>query len=512
MEPLILQVPITVQNGKTQIGKPILAKETPESAQKLAATQLSSANTQLDVMRGKLKPAEAAYKANSTSTNFKRVESIKAKIAQLLQEIKKARGKIDSSYKGMIRHLRQKIRSLKLRLKMAKGNGAQKILNSRLGKTVNHYYDLRIGHVNDLIKKNRSNAAAIRRHVTTAKNIIASIVAQEGRNVIPNPVLKVRRLKLSKQLRRMRGDLSKANHRYKFLIKKLNMLKAAKNRFNAKRGLAVAVAGATGAMHKMRELVMKHDRILKELMGKKSKRCMSLQLQRLKLNAALGRLAKVKNSLKKRPGNKRLKEALRRMKIRVARLREKVAAAVKCRGMIICGNLRKAMRNLENAKSAYAKAAETARNRPSDEDAQKDRIKFEKRIKKHRAVIKAIWKCICNRAQKKFHQYEDLYARKKLPIYRRRMLLHKDMLRKCNCRAANINFSRARRSFIVYRNRFQSNPMDQTAKEKMEQFYKSVLVHYERMKMYKCKLPPLPRKIQAVGGTVQKKRVNRGGR
>ena len=290
------------------------------------------------------------------------------------------------------------------------------------------------------------------------------------------------------------------------------MLKAAKNRFNAKRGLAVAVAGATGSIDKLRDMVMKHDRILQNLAGKKTDRCQSLQLQRLKLNAALGSLDRANSNLKKRPNNKRLQEAVRRMKIRVARLREKVAAAIKCRGMILCGNLRKAMRNLDNAKAAYAKAAETARNRPSDEDAQKARIKYENRIKKHREKIKSIWKCICDRAQKKYHQYEDLYARKKLPVYRRRMLLHKEMLRKCNCRAANINFNRARKSFILYRNRFQSNPMDQTAKEKMEQFYKNVLVHYERMKMYKCELPPLPRKIQAVGGTVQKKVYRRNRR
>jgi hypothetical protein len=173
--------------------------------------------------------------------------------------------------------------------------------------------------------------------------------------------------------------------------------------------------------------------------------------------------------------------------------------------MIICGDLKKAYRNLSNAKVSYEKVLETARNRPSDEDSQKARLKYANRIKKHRAMIKSIWRCICNRAQKKYREYKDLYARKKLPVYRRRMLLHKEMLRKCNCRAANINFSRASKSFITYRNRFQSSPLDQNAKEKMEQFYKSVLVHYERLKLYKCKLPPLPRKIESLGGKVQKK-------
>jgi hypothetical protein len=89
------------------------------------------------------------------------------------------------------------------------------------------------------------------------------------------------------------------------------------------------------------------------------------------------------------------------------------------------------------------------------------------------------------------------------------MMLHKDMLRKCNCRAANINFRRASKAFITFRNRFQSSPMDQTAKEKMEKFYKSVLVHYARLKLYKCKLPPLPRKIEILGGKVQKKNTRR---
>ena len=513
MAPLILQVPITVKNGKAEIGKPLFARETPAGAQKLAAAQLSSAKSQLAVLRRKLKTAEAKYKANPIPQNFKQVESIKAEIARLTGETKKAQAKLSSSYQAMIRSLRRKIADLKSRLKSAKGKGAQKVLGDRLARTVNRYYDLRIQHVTELIQKNRSNVAGMRRHITTSKNIVASIVAQEARNTIPNPVLKVKRLKASKKLRRTRSDLVKANMRYKLLTKKLNMLKAAKNRFNAKRGLAAAVSGAaskfSGSVEKLRRMVMRHDRILRRLSGKKTKKCLSLQLQRLKLNAALGRLAKVKSSLKTKPTNKKLKEALRRMKIRVARLREKVAAAVKCRGMIICGDLRKAMRNLENAKAGFAKASETARNRPSDEDAQKARLKFQNRVKKHRRIITAIWKCICNRAQKKFHQYEDLYARKKLPVYRRRMLLHKEMLRKCNCRAANINFRRASKTFITYRNRFQSNPMDQTAKEKMESFYKKVLIHYDRLKLYKCKLPPLPRKIEKLGGKVQKKTFRR---
>ena len=509
MEPLILQVPITVKNGKAEIGKPMFAKETPAGAQKLAAAQLSSAKSQLAVLRRKLKTAEARYKSNPIPNNFKQVESIKAEIARLVGQSKRAKAKMSSSYQAMIKQLRKKIRDLKSRLKSAKGKGAQKVLGDRLAKTVNHYYDLRIQHVSDLIKKNRSNVASMKRHSTTTKNIVASIVAQEARNTIPNPVLKVKRLKESRKLRRIRADLVKAEVRYKYLVKKLNMLKAAKNRFNAKRGLAAAVSGAaskfSGSVERLRRLVMEHDRILRRLSGKKTKKCLSLQLQKLKLNAALGRLAKQNDSLKKNTSNKKLKETVRRTRIRIARLREKVAAAVKCRGMIICGDLRKAMRNLENAKVGYAKVIETARNRPSDEDAQKARLKYANRIKKHRNMIKSIWKCICNRAQKKYHQYKDLYERKKLPLYRRRMLLHKEMLRKCNCRAANINFGRASKSFIVYRNRFQSNPMDQTAKEKMEQFYKSVLIHYERLKLYKCKLPPLPRKIEKLGGKVVKK-------
>ena len=513
MAPLILQVPITVKNGKAEIGKPLFARETPAGAQKLAAAQLSSAKSQLAVLRRKLKTAEAQYKANPSPPNFKIVESIKAEIARLAGETKKAQAKLSSSYKDMVSELRKKIKDIKSRLKSAKGKGAQKVLESRLATTVNRYYDLRIQHVSGLVNKNRSNVAGMRRHITAAKNIVASIVAQEARNTIPNPVLKVRRLKANKKLRQTRTDLVKANLRYKLLTKKLNMLKAAKNRFNAKRGLMAAVSGAaskfSGSVEKLRRLVMEHDRILRRLSGKKTKKCMSLQLQRLKLNAALARLAKLNSSLKKTPSNNKLKEAARRTRIRIARLREKVAAAIKCRGMIICGDLKKAYRNLANAKMSYEKVIETARNRPSDEDSQKARLKYAARIKKHRAMIKSIWRCICNRAQKKYRQYKDLYARKKLPVYRRRMLLHKEMLRKCNCRAANINFSRASKSFITYRNRFQSNPMDQTAKEKMEQFYKSVLVHYARLKMYKCDLPPLPRKIEKLGGKVQKKTVRR---
>ena len=513
MEPLILQVPITVKNGKAEIGKPMFAKETPAGAQKLAAAQLSSAKSQLAVLRRKLKTAEAKYKANPIPNNFKQVESIKAEIARLVGQTKRATEKLSSSYNAMVQQMKKKIRDLKSRLKSAKGKGAQKVLGDRLAQTVNQYYDIRIQHISTIIKKNRSNVAAMQRHSTAAKQVVASIVAQEARNTIPNPVMKAKRLEASRKLRRIKSDLVKANMRYKVLVKKLNMLKAAKNRFNAKRGLVAAVSGAaskfSGSVERLRKLVMKHDLILRRLSGKKTKKCPSLQLQKLKLNAAIGRLAKQEDSLKKNPSNKKLKETIRRTRIRIARLREQVAAAIKCRGMIICGDLRKAMRNLENAKVGYAKVIETARNRPSDEDAQRARLKYANRIKKHRNMIKSIWKCICNRAQKKYHQYKDLYERKKLPVYRRRMLLHKEMLRKCNCRAANINFSRASKSFIVYRNRFQSNPMDQTAKEKMDQFYKSVLVHYERLKMYKCKLPPLPRKIEKLGGKVQKKIVRR---
>ena len=508
MEPLILQVPITVKNGKAEIGKPQIARETPAGAQKLASAQLSSAKSQLAVLRRKLKIAEAAYKANPNPQNFKIVESIKAEIARMEGETKKAQAKLSSSYNAMIQQLRRKIKDIKSRLKSAKGKGAQKVLGDRLAKTVNRYYDLRIQHVSELIKKNRSNVAGMRRHITTTKNIVATIAAQEARNTIPNPVLKVKRLKMSQKLRRTRTDLVKANMRYKLLTKKLNMLKAAKNRFNAKRGLAAAVSGAmSGSIERLSKLVMRHDRILKRLAGKKTKKCLSLQLQKLKLNAALGRLAKLNRSLKKTPSNKKLKEAVRRTRIRIARLREKVAAAVKCRGMIICGDLKKAMRNLANAKVGYAKVMETARNRPSDEDAQKARLKYANRIKKHRRMIKSIWRCICNRAQTKYRQYKDLYERKKLPVYRRRMMLHKDMVRKCNCRAANINFNRASKSFITSRNRFQSSPMDQNAKEKMDSFYKSVLVHYARLKLYKCQLPPLPRKIETLGGQVQKRTI-----
>jgi hypothetical protein len=523
-QPLILQVPITVKNGKAEIGKPMFTKETPAGAQKLAAAQLSSAKNQLANLRGKLKPAEAAYKANPSPPNFKIVESIKAEIARMAGATKKAQAKLSASSKDMISGLRKKIKNLKSRLKTTKGKGAQKVLGDRLAVTINRFYDLRIQNVSGLIAKNRSNVSAMRRNITANKNIVASIIAQEARNTIPNPVMKVRRLKASKKLRQARSDLVKADVRYKFLTKKLNMIKAAKNRFNAKRGLVAAVAGAaskfsgsinkiegkfSGSINKLRQLVMRHDRMLRKLAGKKTKKCPSLNLQRLKLNAALGRLAKLTNSLKKTPTNKKLKEDMRRTRIRIARLREKVAAAVKCRGMIICGDLKKAYRNLANAKVGYEKVMETARNRPSDEDSQKARITYTNRMKKHRNMIKSIWKCICNRAQKKYRQYKDLYERKKSPVYRRRMLLHKEMLRKCNCRAANINFSRASKSFITYRNRFQSNPMDQTAKEKMESFYKSVLVHYARLKLYKCKLPPLPRKIESLGAKVVKKTTRR---
>lgn len=501
-----------MKGNKPEIGKVVLVPQTPGLKQQMAGKQVSAAKSQLSILKRKLKMAVIAYKKQATPANYKLVESLKAQIKALSLTVKSGQAKLDQSYKQIIAELRRKIGQLRKQLKSATA-GKKKVLTDRLNNTISRYYKLRIDKLEELIKKNRSNAAAIRRHILKHKNTIAAIVAEEKRQTIPNPALKVRKVKAGGLLRKANADLKKANARHAFLKKRLDKLKAASNRLGTKRMMASAVMGQLGGtITNLRKIINRHSKMLKR-MKKCCKlpkpKCGNLGLARRRLRNELGKLKQMRVVYKKKPTSQ-LKMRIRRQASRVARLRGIVKRIIKCKGLIFCGNLKRAHRNLAKARANYKKVIKEALARPSDEDAQKARHKHMNSIKKYRQEISAIWTCMCDRAQKKYHQYKQLYNKHKKPVYRKRMLLHKRMLRRCNCRAANINFNRAKTLFIKFRNQFQANTLDQKSKEGMERFYKKVLEHYNRLKMYKCKLPPLPRTLGKAGGVkVGRKRGRR---
>ena len=515
MAPLLLQVPITINGGKPQIGKASIVSETPMMAQNLANAQVSAAKSRLHTLKRKLRIAEMEYKRNPNPNNFKIVEAIKAEIKRLLGAISAGQAQLTESYKKTLISLRRKIKSVKRRLKTAH-DGAKKVLTKTLDSLIIRYYNLRIKRVEPLIAKNRTNASAIRRRITKHRDIVIAIKAQEKRQVIPDAAMKVRRMSESAKLNKARVDMKKVDMRYKQLKRLLDRLKAGKNRFLTKRTLANVVSGqVSGNIAYIRKILMRHDRILKELMKFSAPRrrirrvtkskCGNLGLTQRRLRKAVIEYRKIHSMNKKRPTRK-TRLLLRAARERVAALRARVKAIRKCKGIILCGNLKKAYRNLARAKASYRRVMKIAKDRPSDEDAQKDRHKYMVRVRKHRHMIKKIWTCICNRAQIKYHLNERMFSKTGKKIFKDRMKVHKKTLHRCNCRAANINYSRAREQFIRHRNRYQANTMDQKSKDKMDFYYKKVMQHYERLKLYKCKLPPLPRTIQTGGVVVGRRR------
>lgn len=501
-----------MRGNTPEIGKVVLVPESAGLKQQMAGKQISAAKSQLSILKRKLKMAVIAYKKQATPANYKLVESLKSQIKALTSTVKSGQAQLDRSYKQTIAMLRRKIRHLRGQLKSATA-GKKKVLTDRLNNLISKYYNLRIQKLEELIKKNRSNAAAIRRHILKHKNVIAAIIAEEKRQTIGNPALKVRKVKAGALLKKTKADLKSANIRYAFLKKRLDKLKAARSRFGTKRMMASAIMGQIGStITNLRRIINRHSSMLKR-MKKCCKlpkpKCGNLGLARRRLRRELGKLKQMRAVYKRKP-TRQLKMRIRRQASRVTRLRHIVKRIIKCKGLIFCGNLKRAHRNLAKARANYKKVIKQALARPSDEDAQRARHKHMNSIKKYRHQISSIWTCMCNRAQVKYHQYKRLYNKYRKPVYRRRMLLHKRMLRTCNCRAANINFNRARIRFIKFRNQFQSNTLDQKSKEGMERYYKKVLEHYNRLKMYKCKLPPLPRTLGRAGGVkVGRKRGRR---
>lgn len=495
--------------GQPQIGKASIVSETPMMAQNLASAQVSAAKSRLRILKRKLRIAELEYKKNPTPTNFKIVEAIKAEIQSLGKAVASGQAKLDQSYKRTLSELRRKIKSLRRRLKTAR-DGAKSVLMKRLDSLILRYYNLRINRVKKIIEKNRSNATTIRRIITKHRDIIIAIKAQEKRQTIPDDAMKVRRVKEEMKLKKARMEMAKANARYKYLKKLLESLKAKKNRFLTKRMLSNVVTGqVSGNIAYLRKMLMRHESILKRLLRMIKPRhrvrgkCGDLGLAERRLKKAIDTYKVFKAQNKQRPTNKsRLR--LRTARMNVAALRARVGQIRKCKGIILCGNLKKAYRNLKRAKADYRRVMKIAKDRPSDEDAQKDRHKYMNRVKKHRHIIKKIWTCICDRAQTKYHKNKRMFSKTGKKIYKDRMKVHKRMLHRCNCRAANINFSRARTQFIKFRNRYQANTMDQSSRDKMDFYHKKVMEHYQRLKVYKCKLPKLPRTIQGIqqGGVV----------
>lgn len=502
MAPLLLQVPITISGDKPVIGQVVVMPQTLGAKQQMAGQQISATKSRIGVLKRKLKAAMLAYKKTPNPANYKAVEALKIELKSLSGNLKQNEARMNETYKQTLAMLRRKIRQTRNQLKSAK-DGKKKVLTDRLNRLIARYYKLRIEKLEELIKRNRANAAAIRRHILKSKNVIAAIVAEEKRQTIPNPALKVRKAKEGMRLKKTRLDLKKANVRYAVLKKRLDLLKSANSRFNTKRMMASAILGQMGAtITNLRRIINRHSRLLKGMRkcckgGKKG--CGDLGLARRRLRRELEKLKDMKRIYKRKPTN-RLKMRIRNQRHKVDRLTQEVKRIIKCKGLMFCGNLKRAYRNLERAKANYDRVMKIAINRPSDEDSQKARHKYARHIKKYRHEISSIWTCICDRAQKKYHHYKQLYNKQKKPVYRERMLLHKRMLRRCNCRAANINFNRAKVRFVKFRNQYQSNPMDQKSKESMDEYYTKVLEHYTRLKMYKCKLPPLPRSLGKAGG------------
>ena len=494
MAPLLLQVPLTLKDGQPQLGQATVVKETPQMLQNLASTQVSSAKNNLKDLKEKLVIAENQYKKDQTPASFQRVEAIKAEIKRLESELSKGEAKLEMSYKRTIEEIRRKIRSLRHRLKSAT-HGARKVLTNRLDNLIIRYYNLRIDHVQKLIDKNRGHAAAIRRRITKHRDIIMAIKAQEKRQVVPDGAMKARKLSEGAKLKSARVKLAGVDLRYKRLRRLLERLKAAKNRFLSKRQLNDAIMRQLkDKIEYFRRMLMKHDRILQRCCKTKT-RCGDLGLAERRLERAIDAYKAAKNINKQRSTPK-TRRRLSKARMHVNDMRERVRQIRKCKGIIVCGNLKRAYRLLERAKADYARVMKVAADRPSDEDSQKARLKYENRIKKYRHLIKKIWTCICDRAQINYHKNKRLFSKTGKQIYKDRMKRHKKMLHTCNCRAANINFSRARKQFIKFRNRYQANTMDQKSKDEMDFYYKKVMQHYERLKLYNCELPTLPRTIQ----------------
>ena len=490
---MLLQVPLKLVNGQAELGHVSVVEQTTGILQNVADSQVSSTKNNLTNLKERLAKADAQYQKDPTPANFKAVEAIKAEVKNTERELKISEIKRDATYKRTIEELRNKIKSIRERLKVAT-HGEKKVLTERLDRLIIRYYNLRIDHVTEIIHKNRANASRINRRITKHRDIIMAIKSQEKAQVIPDGAMKTRKTEEIGKLKKAKNDLIDVDKRYKKLKIILERLKAAKYKFNEKRMItAVILEHIKTKIKDMKQTVDEHDDILRNLM-QKNKKCGDLQLAQRRLDKALNLYKSRKDENKQRP-TPATRRRLHNARVHVDELRMKIKQIRKCKGIMLCGNLRKITHKLEVARKNLAKASKTATDRPSDEDAQTELKKYKDQVQKYKTQIKATWDCICYRAQVKYHENKRLYSQTGKPFYKDKMLRHQKMMKTCNCRAGKINFGRARYHFIKFRNQFQANTMDQKSKEQMDFYYKKVIEHYNRLKMYKCPLPKLPRTI-----------------
>lgn len=498
MAPLLLQVPITIDGNKPTIGKVTFASQTAELMSKIAQEQVSAAKTRLEELKRKLRIAELEYKKNPTPTNFKIVEAIKAEIKGLSKAVKAGDSKLMKERKRRFAALLRKIRILKRRIRVSTDR-EKKVLEPRLNKLISTYYDMKIEDLEKVIHTNRSNHHAIRRHVTETRQLLVSIKAQEKRLTIPDGKLKQRRMMEQMKLKKHQAAQRINGARYRVLHKKLVALKAAYARFKAKIDLNSAISGKIGtSIEYLKRIVDQHTRILRTIMKnmkpvKETDGVTTLAMLKRRLRKAVIVYEIMKKEAKKHSSARPKMLKARR---RVIALRQQIRDLERKLDIVHCANVNVLNRKLARAKRNYERVMKVASVRPSDEDAQKDRHKYKEQIKKYRRAIKEAWTCICDDAQRKMHKYERLFSTTGKQKYKLMMNKYKRQLHRCNCRAANINFSRARQQFIKFRNRFEANTMDQNSKNNMDFYYKKVMQHYNRLRMYKCRLPKLPRAVE----------------
>lgn len=504
---MVLQVPLNISGNKVTVaGTPVFGP--PGST----AKALSNSKDRLAQLKQQLKLAQIEYKKAPSAINLKKVEMLTEQIRAMMKTIAKQTKGAFAEYKMKLKALLRKIKDTRGRLRAAVGK-AKKQIQIRLDSLINKYSAIQIEHVQDLLNKNRSNLAAMRRARLRLRDKLKAMKARIARQTIGDPALKVQMSKLNMRLKKVHDDIKAGLRRQKKIINWLNKLKARKNAYNSRRMLQKAAAGAMGsipqALKSIKDMLRRHEKILMKLSkGKRSKTggrrrlCGNLSLARRRLKRAVRIIVNLK---KQQPTAVRDKK-IAKWRTVAAKRRAAVRRIIKCKGLILCGDLAKAQRNLALARTKFAEANKTANERPSDEDAQRARHKYRGRIAFHKKMIKKIWDCVCRRATKKYKMYKRLYAEKNMPVYLERMKIHKDMIRKCNCRKAKINFNNAKKRFTVYQQQYAQSPQDTGAKDKMAFFYGRMVVHRNKMQSLGCTVPVLPPSPLANKGKVKLRR------
>jgi hypothetical protein len=449
-------------------------------------------------LKQQLKLAQVEYKKSPSAINLKKVEMLTSQIRGTMKTVaKQAKGAV-AEYKMKLKALLRKIKDTRGRLRAAVGKGKKQI-QIRLDSLINKYSAMRIEHVQNLLNKNRSNLAAMRRARLRLRDKLTALKARITRQTIANPALNVQRMKLNTRLKKVRMDITAALRRQKKIINWLNKLKARKNTYNSRRMLQKAAAGAMGsipqALKSIKDMLSRHEKILRKLStGKRSKKggrrrkCGNMALARRRLKRAV----RIIVGLKKQPPTPVRDKKIAKWRAVAAKRRAALRRIIKCKGLILCGNMKKAQRNLARARAKFAEANKTANERPSDEGAQRARNKYRGRIAFHKKMLKNIWNCFCRRATKKYKMYKNLYAKKPKPVYLQRMKIHKDMIRRCNCRKARMNFNNAKKRFTTHQQQYAQSPQDTGAKDKMKFFYDRMVVHRNKLQSLGCKVPDLP--------------------